>query len=78
MEGRPGYSKLHNARRELCRNALAGKCSFGGGNHGTLGIVLEDAVYLAEAGVAWVVLTSQGAYPTFAKSHRNAEENWHL
>ena len=36
MEGRPDYSKLYNARQELCRNALAVKCSFGGGNYGTL------------------------------------------
>ena len=67
MEGRPDYSKLYNARQELRRNALAVKCSFGGDNYGTLGIVLEDAVYLVEAGVAWVLPTSQGAYPMFAR-----------
>ena len=68
IEGRPDYSKLYHAHRELCRNSLAVKCLFGGGNYGTLGIVFEDAVFLAEAGVAWVVPTSQGAsYPTFAQ-----------
>ena len=65
MEGRPDYSKLYNARRELCRNALAVKCSFGGGKYGTLGVVLENAVYQAETGVEWNVPASQGAYPIF-------------
>ena len=44
IEGRPDYTKLYNARRELSRNALAVKCSFGGGKYGTLRVVLEDAV----------------------------------
>ena len=65
MEGRPDYSKLYNARQELCRNALAVKCSFGGGKYGTLGVVLENAVYQAETGVAWNVPASQVAYPIF-------------
>ena len=66
IEGRPDYTKLYNARRELCGNALAVKCSFRGGKYGTLGVVLEDAVYQAETGVAWTVPASQGAYPSFA------------
>ena len=67
IEGRPDYTKLYNARRKLCRNALAMKCSFGGGKYGTLGLVLKDAVYQAEIGVAWTVPASQGAYPSFAQ-----------
>ena len=49
------------------QNALAMKCSFGGGKYGTLGLVLEDAVYQAETGVVWTVPASQGAYPNFAR-----------
>ena len=67
MEGRPDYSKLYNARQELCKNALAVKCFFGGDNYGTLGIVLEDVVYQAETVVAWNVPASQGAYPIFQR-----------
>ena len=39
----------------------------GGGKYGTLGLVLEDAVYQAETSVAWTVPASQGAYPSFAR-----------
>ena len=67
IEGRPDYTKLYNARRELCRNALAVKCSFGGGKYGTLGLVLEDSVYQAETGVLWTVPASQGSYPNFSQ-----------
>ena len=35
------------------------------GKYGTLGVVLEDAVYQAETGVAWNVPASQVAYPVF-------------
>ena len=45
-----------------------------GGEYGTLGIVIEDAIFQAEAGVTWVVPTSKGAYPTFARRATEAQK----
>ena len=42
------------------------KYSFGGGKYGTLGLVTGAAIFFAETGVDWIVLTSKGTYPTFA------------
>ena len=46
----------------------------GRGKCGTLGVVLEDAIFHAEAGVSWVVPTSKGAYPTFAQGGTEDEK----
>ena len=43
------------------------KFSLWGGEYGTLSVVLDDAVFLAEADVTWIVPTSNGVYPTFRR-----------
>ena len=46
----------------------------GGGKHRILGVVLEDAIFQAEVGVSWVVPTSKGAYPAFARGATEDEK----
>ena len=50
--------------RQLGRNALAIKVSFGGGKRGCLDEVFPADTYVAEAGVEWDVPTSEGTYPS--------------
>ena len=66
IEGRPTYDKMRTMTQEMGRNALGVQVPFGGGKRGCLGIVYSAAKFLAEAGEAWTVPNSQGAYPTFA------------
>ena len=72
IDGRPSYEKMLNCERELGINALAVEVPFGGGNRGCLGLVYSAAKFLAEAGEAWDVPESEGAYPIF---QANATEN---
>ena len=72
IDGKPTYEKMLNCERELGINALAVEVPFGGGNRGCLGLVYSAAKYLAEAGEAWDVPESEGAYPIF---QANATEN---
>ena len=65
IEGRPSYEKILNCKRELGINALAVEVPFGGENRGCLGLVYSAAKYLAEAGEAWDVPESEGAFPIF-------------
>ena len=63
--GEPNYHSLVKVRRELQRNAIASKVSFGGGTRGCLGVAATPAVFLQATGYNWVVPLSGGAYPTF-------------
>ena len=65
IEGEPNYHSLVKVRRELQRNAIASKVSFGGGTRGCLGVAATPAVFLQATGHNWVVPISGGAYPTF-------------
>ena len=53
-------------RKEIFRNAIVIKSTFGGKKHGHLGSVQRPAVYHTEAGQAWTIPTSGGMYPTFS------------
>ena len=65
IEGRPTYDKMRTMTQETGRNALGVQVPFGGGKRGCLETVYSAAKFLAEAGVAWTVPKSQGAYPIF-------------
>ena len=64
IKGRPTFEKMKVATRELARNALTVKVSFGGGKKGVLALVIGDAAFLKEAKQAWALPASQGAFPT--------------
>ena len=61
-------------REELFRNAIAIKSTSGGKKHGHLRSVQQPAVYQAEAGQAWTILTSEGMYPTFSVGTTDEEK----
>ena len=78
IEGRPTYEKMRTMILEMARNALAIQVPFGGGKRGCLGITYSGAKFLAEAGEAWTVPNSQGAYPTFATNATEDEKKREL
>ena len=65
IKGKPTFESMKEITRQLGRNALAVKVSFGGGKRGCLGEVFSSEKFLAEAGVEWTVPESEGAYPSF-------------
>jgi len=50
IEGKPSYSILTNLKKELQANASSMDSELGGGNHGYLGLVLNDVEYTAITG----------------------------
>ena len=56
---------MKEATRQLVRNDLAVKVSFGGEKRGCLGEVLGIERYKDEVGVDWDVTESEGSYPSF-------------
>ena len=65
IKGKPTFESMKEITRQLGRNALAVKVSFGGGKRGCLGEVFSGEKFLEEAGVEWTVPISEGAYPNF-------------
>lgn len=65
INGEPTYPKLVELRQQLARNGLTIKSSFGGGNHGHLGLVLKPTTYATQSATTLVVPSSKGAYPRF-------------
>ena len=61
-------------RKELFRNAIAIKSTFGGKKHGHLGSLQRPAVYHTEAGQAWTIPSSGGMYPTFSVEANDDEK----
>ena len=55
IKGKPTFKSMKEITRQLGRNALAIKVSFGGGKRGCLGEVFPADKYLAKAGAAWEV-----------------------
>ena len=55
IKGKPTFESMKEITRQLGRNALAIKVSFGGGKIGCLGEVFPADKYLAKAGAAWEV-----------------------
>ena len=66
LKGKPTYEKMKEIIRELARNALTIKVSFGGGKHGVLALVIGDDEFLKETEKEWLVTDTQGAFPTIA------------
>ena len=64
-EGEPTYDWAEKVEKELGCNALAVKCSFGGGNSGCLGAVYNNTRFKTKSGHDWTVPPSQGALPIF-------------
>ena len=60
----PDYEQMCIIHKELFRNAIAIKSTFGGKKHGHLGSVQRPAVYHTEADQAWTIPTSGNMYPT--------------
>jgi hypothetical protein len=65
VKGKPTFESMKEITRQLGRNALAIKVSFGGGKRGCLGEVFPADKYLADTGEEWNVPASEGAYPNF-------------
>jgi hypothetical protein len=65
IKGKPTFESMKEITRQLGRNALAIKVSFGGSKRGCLGEVFSRERFLEEAGVEWIVPESEGAYPNF-------------
>ena len=74
IEGEPYYGRMCIACEELCRNAIAIKSTFGGGNHGHLGSVSKPALYHTESGHNWTVSASGGVYPVFPAGATNDDK----
>lgn len=74
IKGKPTFESMKEVTRQLGRNALAIKVSFGGGKRGCLGEVFPRDKFLVEAGVEWVVPESEGAYPNFDASATEQEK----
>ena len=51
--------------KELGRNSIAVKCSFGGGKLRCLGTVYNNTRFRANSGHDWIVPASRGAFSTF-------------
>ena len=56
---------METIEKKLGRNALAVKCSFGGGDSRCLGIVYNNPRFKAKSGHNWMVPLLQGAFPIF-------------
>ena len=56
---------METVEKELGRNSLAVKCSFGGGKLGCLGTVYNNTRFRTRSGHGWIVPPSQGAFPSF-------------
>ena len=65
LEGEPTYEQMKEIKRQLARNALTSKVSFGGGKHGCLPLVIGGTMFTQETQQTWTLPASQGAYPTF-------------
>ena len=65
LEGEPTYEQMKEIKRQLARNALTSKVSFGGGKHGCLPLVIGGTLFTQETQQTWTLPASQGAYPTF-------------
>ena len=74
IEGEPYYEALDDTREWLARNAMAVETSFGGGDHGHLGLVETGVIYQTLTGHAWYIPTTQGIFPIFAQGATNAEK----
>ena len=66
LKGKPTYEKMKEIVRQLARNSLTVKVSFGGGKHGVLAVVLGHVDYLKETQEQWLVPHTDGAFPTIA------------
>ena len=66
IKGKPTYEKMKEIVRQLARNVLIVKVSFGGDKHGVLVLVIGDDDFLRETGKDWLVSITQGAFPTIA------------
>ena len=65
---------LDKLRKWLCGSAMAVESSFGGNNHGHLGLVMKAALYQTETGSTWTVPVSGGIFPTFTINAMEAEK----
>ena len=65
LEGEPTYEQMKEIRRQLARNALTSKVTFGGGKHGCLPLVIGGTLFTQETQQTWTLPSSQGSYPTF-------------
>ena len=65
LEGEPSHDWLETVEKEMGRNSIAVKCSFGGGKMGCLGTVYNNTRFRAKSGHDWIVPASRGAFPTF-------------
>ena len=74
IEDKPDYEQMCIVCKELFRNAIAIKSTFGGKKHGHLGSVQRPAVYQTETGQAWKIPTSGGMYPTFSVRENDEEK----
>ena len=59
-ENEPGYEQICVVRKELFRNAIAIKSTFGGKKHSHLRSLQQPAVYHTEAGKVWTIPTYGG------------------
>ena len=66
IAGRPTYEKMKEIVRQLARNALTVKVSFGGGKHGVLALVIGDDKFLKETQHEWLITATQGVFPNIA------------
>ena len=63
IDGKPTNTTLQLLQRQLFTNARSVPSTRGGGLHGHLAMVMNDADYLARAGVAFVVPVHPGPPP---------------
>ena len=66
IKGKPTYEQMKEITRQMARNALTVKVSFGGGKHGLLALVIGDDEFLKETTKTCIVPDTQGAFPTIA------------
>ena len=59
LDGEPTHDWLEKVERELGRNSLAVKCSFGGGKLGCLGTIYNNTRFRAKSGNDWILSGGQ-------------------
>ena len=78
IDGKPSNLTIKQLRRELYANAWAIPSTRGGGQHGHLGEIMNQASYVTLTGVAWTLPPHLGAAPIIppgATQHQIAEAN---
>ena len=55
ISGEPSYNDIRQLRATIYQNAASVDSPFGGGNHGHLGMVMEETTYASLSDTPWTI-----------------------